>query len=131
MVPKLKNFINILKNDYFSFKGRLSRKQFAIRFLVIQVLLIILTIFMLATAMALGSKLIFLLLFIIIPLYLFSYAPVNQRFHDIGKGDMWTLVAAISGLAIPIIQLVFLIYLFTQKGQVGPNQYGDDPLNKE
>ena len=46
-----------------------------------------------------------------------------RRLHDLGKSGWLALVAI-----IPIIGFIFSVYLFFAPGQVGSNQYGEDPL---
>ena len=47
-----------------------------------------------------------------------------RRIHDLGKSGYFALVAL-----IPIIGFIFSVYLFCAPGQVGWNQYGEDPLD--
>ena len=49
-----------------------------------------------------------------------------RRLHDLGKHGMFWLVAL-----IPVIGLIFSIYLFCAPGQVGWNQFGADPLDED
>ena len=46
-----------------------------------------------------------------------------RRIHDLGKSGYFALIAF-----IPVVGLIFSIYLFCAPGQVGWNQYGADPL---
>lgn len=47
---------------------------------------------------------------------------IIRRIHDLGKSGYFALIAF-----IPIIGVIFSIYLFCAPGQVGWNQYGADP----
>lgn len=47
-----------------------------------------------------------------------------RRIHDLGKSGWFALIAI-----IPVIGFLFSIYLFCAPGQVGWNQYGEDPLD--
>ncbi|MBR2519568.1 MAG: DUF805 domain-containing protein [Selenomonadaceae bacterium] len=49
-----------------------------------------------------------------------------RRLHDLGKHGMLWLIAL-----IPVLGLIFSIYLFCAPGQVGWNQFGADPLANE
>ena len=49
-----------------------------------------------------------------------------RRLHDLGKHGMFWLVAL-----VPVVGLIFSIYLFCAPGQVGWNQYGADPLTED
>ena len=48
---------------------------------------------------------------------------IIRRIHDLGKSGYFALIAF-----IPVIGIIFSIYLFCAPGQVGWNQYGADPL---
>ena len=48
-----------------------------------------------------------------------------RRLHDLGKDGRFWLVAL-----IPVVGLIFSIYLFCAPGQVGWNQFGSDPLDE-
>lgn len=47
---------------------------------------------------------------------------IIRRIHDLGKSGYFALIAF-----IPVIGIIFSIYLFCAPGQVGWNQYGKDP----
>ena len=49
-----------------------------------------------------------------------------RRLHDLGKHGILWLIAL-----IPVLGLIFSIYLFCAPGQVGWNQFGADPLANE
>ena len=46
-----------------------------------------------------------------------------RRIHDLGKSGYFVLLAF-----VPFINVIFSIYLFCAAGQVGSNQYGEEPL---
>lgn len=46
-----------------------------------------------------------------------------RRVHDLGRSGYFVLLAF-----IPVIGIIFSIYLFCAKGQDGWNEYGADPL---
>lgn len=46
-----------------------------------------------------------------------------RRLHDLNKSG-WFAVLAV----VPIIGLIFSIYLFCTRGQIGSNKYGEHPL---
>ncbi len=46
-----------------------------------------------------------------------------RRLHDIDRSGWWLLI----GL-IPVIGAIVLIVFFATKGTLGPNRFGDDPL---
>ena len=45
-----------------------------------------------------------------------------RRVHDLGKSGYLAIISL-----IPVIGFIFSIYLFCAAGQVGANQYGEDP----
>lgn len=51
-----------------------------------------------------------------------SLAIGARRLHDIGKSG-WNLLIGL----IPLVGCIILIIWFCQDGQVGPNEYGEDP----
>ena len=46
-----------------------------------------------------------------------------RRIHDLGKSGWFALIAF-----VPVIGIIFSIYLFCAPGQIGWNEYGADPL---
>lgn len=46
-----------------------------------------------------------------------------RRLHDLDKNGTLFLVSF-----IPVVGLIFLVYLFFAEGQVGRNRFGEDPL---
>ncbi len=48
-----------------------------------------------------------------------------RRAHDLGKSGWGVLLAF-----VPVIGMLFSIYLFCARGQVGWNKYGADPLEE-
>ncbi|GMO37947.1 MAG: DUF805 domain-containing protein [Candidatus Azobacteroides pseudotrichonymphae] len=85
---------------FFSFRGRINRKEFIMSFLTV----------FLGFCM-LGSR--FFLLWIF--LFWFLFAQRAKRCHDLGHNGWWQF--------IPLYEL----WLLCAKGQVGKNEYGEDP----
>lgn len=48
-----------------------------------------------------------------------------RRLHDLNKSGWFMLL-----LLIPLINLVFALYVYLAPGQVGANKYGADPLEE-
>lgn len=46
-----------------------------------------------------------------------------RRLHDLDKSGWLVLI-----MLIPIINLLFIVYLLVAKGTTGPNRFGNDPL---
>lgn len=55
---------------------------------------------------------------------LFTIFPIIKRFHDLGYSGWWTLTTM-----IPLVAVVPMVYLLFWRGTMGPNQYGNDPLD--
>jgi uncharacterized membrane protein YhaH (DUF805 family) len=53
-----------------------------------------------------------------------TLAVGSRRAHDIDKSGWWQLV----GL-IPLIGWIIVIYWFAQRGEAGPNRFGDEPAD--
>lgn len=68
-----------------------------------------------------GPTSVLLQLFLFIP----GLSIAVRRLHDIGRSGWWIFIGV-----IPIIGLIIYIYWLCKKGDAGPNEYGDDPLNE-
>ena len=117
---------NGIKEDYFSFNGRINRKTFLIRNLVLFLTIIALTLLQifLEDFKTPSLSLIFFhfLLFFCCIFILISKASLNiRRFHDLNKSGWFTLLGI-----IPIISFFVMIYLYLFKGTVGSNKFGED-----
>ncbi len=97
---------------FFSFEGRINRKRFIIRYLIISAI-ITAVVYLLGSV---GRK-----LFIILALMPISL--VVRRLHDINKSGWWAIT-----YLIPIANLWLVYKVFFVKGSEGRNQYGLDPL---
>ena len=49
-----------------------------------------------------------------------------RRLHDLDRPTWW-----IVGNFVPIVNVLFSLYLLLAKGTAGPNQYGPDPLERQ
>ncbi|WP_345229517.1 DUF805 domain-containing protein [[Roseibacterium] beibuensis] len=49
-----------------------------------------------------------------------------RRMHDLDKSGWWIFI-----ILIPIVGVILYIYWFVQRGTVGPNRFGPDPLAGE
>ena len=52
-----------------------------------------------------------------------NFMLMIRRLHDLNKSGWFALLAI-----VPVIGMIFSVYLFCAAGQVGWNQYGADPL---
>ena len=105
--------------NYANFHGRARRSEYWYFCLFNLVVMIIL----MKVSAALGSKIL---------LYLWDLATVCpglavswRRLHDIGKSGKYWLVNFIPGIG----GIIFTVWTL-QMGEVGPNQYGPDPINE-
>jgi len=51
-------------------------------------------------------------------------AVAVRRMHDLDKSGWWILI-----VFIPLIGIILYIYWFVQRGTVGANRFGSDPLS--
>ena len=65
-------------------------------------------------------------IFLILIILVFSAVHIFltiRRLHDLNRSGWYYLV-----LFVPLVNVLFSLYLFFAPGTVGPNQYGADPL---
>lgn len=122
----------IIKEEYFSFTGRLNRKPFIVRSAIILVIYYVLA---LIISPIIGA----------LPLIISSFSLTIRRLHDLGYSGyavFVTIVPAVvltafvddiaTGLMLSficsVINLGFLGYLICKPGNIGENVYGLDPL---
>ena len=115
-----------IKDMFFSYRGRLNRKPFILRGLLLSVLSSVMSTVM--TEMTEASSTVMHLL-ALLPLILMvvlsvgTFMLIIRRWHDLGKSGWLSLL-----MLIPLLNLLVLIFLWVKKGTDGPNAYGDDPL---
>lgn len=106
-------FWDPVKNHYFDFEGRTSRKQFWMFILVYIIVGVGLSIVFTLMQMPYLTNLFSLAL--LLP----SLGITARRLHDIGMSGWWQLVGF-----VPLIGLIVLIFLTAKKGDENPNKYG-------
>ncbi len=113
-------FFDMVKNDYFSYEGRLNRKPYFLRSLIIIAIAVALYILLFMDSESLADTM-------SIPIWLavvVSDAMLSiRRLHDLDKSGYLYLLTLIPG-----VNSVFGIYLLVAPGTPGDNQYGPDPL---
>lgn len=115
-----------IKDMFFSYHGRLNRKRYILRALLVSVLMGLVNGVMGgmlesdSTALHIVSL---LLLFVVLAGGVSSIMLAIRRWHDLGKSGWYNLLAL-----IPLVNFFVTIYLWAKKGTEGPNAYGDDPL---
>lgn len=115
------NFLRCVTQQYADFNGRTRRRDWVLWFVA---LLIINAIFGTAIyAIGLSLKANSLLsLILLLP----NLAIGARRLHDVGKSGWWWLINL-----VPLVGTLYFLYLMLSAGQVGPNQYGEDPKATE
>lgn len=113
-----------------SFSGRINRKQFISRSIVIYAFLIIaILLFYEPINPYKGMEQLIPLAPLLVIAWgglLIMYANINKRFHDIGKSSKWTIVVFVAS-SVTIIYIIAMLYLMIKKGIPEENQYGKCP----
>lgn len=124
-----------LKDNFFSFSGRTTRKEFwtfypiYIFFAILATFLFCLLIFMLSPIFI--WIVVGLYIGLSIPFGISIYALFTRRLHDVGKSGKWVFVLFILNIftkinviaVISVIYLVYILYLCSKKS-VPDNKYG-------
>lgn len=113
-------YLDILKNHYADFEGRVGRKLFWMFVLVnIGLYIVIAIVFgLVSSTLSTIVESVFWL-----ALLLPNIGMGIRRLHDIGKSG-WLLLLGL----IPLVGLV-LIYFYAQPGDEGDNEYGPPPMD--
>jgi uncharacterized membrane protein YhaH (DUF805 family) len=106
-------------NKYATFSGRATRSEYWYFFLFLMIVNIVASV--LDSTIFGDMPVLYLIatLVLLIP----SIAAGVRRLHDTDKSGWWLLL----GL-IPVIGAIVLIVFFCQRGTVGTNQFGPNPL---
>lgn len=124
-----------LKDNFFSFSGRTTRKEFW-TFYPIYIFFYILATFLFCLLIMLAP---IFIMWIVVGLYIAlgitlaisMYALFTRRLHDVGKSGKWVFVLFILNIftkinviaVISVIYLVYILYLCSKKS-VPDNKYG-------
>jgi uncharacterized membrane protein YhaH (DUF805 family) len=106
-------------NKYATFSGRATRSEYWYFFLFLVIVNIVASVLDSTIFGAMPVLYLIATLALLVP----SIAAGVRRLHDTDKAGWWLLV----GL-IPVIGTIVLIVFFCQRGSVGTNQFGPDPL---
>jgi len=130
----MKGWNQPLKEVWFSFSGRLNRKAYWLKGVMLMSMIGIgVQIFALLMAMMMGANVLSALggimaLIVILPLLVFNtwvgLAVTIKRFHDLGSSGWWVL-----GFFIPFYNFWLMIKLAFFPGTPGPNAFGPDPID--
>ena len=104
----------------FSSKGRINRLEYFLTVLVVQIYrYAILPIAMDGYEVNISR---FLIVCIGIALVLVYWAQTAKRLHDFNQSKTLAIL-----ILLPIVGILYVIYLCCRKGDVGPNKYGEEP----
>jgi uncharacterized membrane protein YhaH (DUF805 family) len=106
-------------NKYATISGRATRSEYWYFFLFLVIVNIVASVLDSTIFGAMPVLYLIATLALLVP----SIAAGVRRLHDTDKAGWWLLV----GL-IPVIGTIVLIVFFCQRGSVGTNQFGPDPL---
>ena len=106
-------------NKYVTFSGRAQRSEYWYFFLFMVIVNTVASVLDSAIFGDISVLYLIATLALLVP----SISAGVRRLHDTDKSGWWLLL----GL-IPVVGLIVLIVFFCQRGTVGPNQFGPDPL---
>jgi uncharacterized membrane protein YhaH (DUF805 family) len=104
--------------NFFSYKGRIGRLNFYISFLLVDFVFLILTLAPSIHPFWVWGD-------IVIFFALLSF-PAVKRSHDLDEPGAYFF-----HLLIPIWNFYFFARFLCERGTIGPNQYGEDPVSEE
>lgn len=116
----------VFKELFFTSKGRLNRRSYIYRSIFLSLVLSVIQVVLTFAANSIGAlELLFAVLLLVSGLFGFvaSIMMLERRLHDLDKSGWWMLL-----LCVPLVNILFYIYILFFKGTEGPNQYGEDPL---
>lgn len=122
--PKAKLFKKdeTFSERFYNADGRLNRKPYIIRFLILYTVAFCIGVIANLTGLDVTAGVVIkgiLFVFVGIP----SVMIMIRRLHDLNRTGWWWIFSV-----IPFINLFMLVYLLCFKGTVGPNRFGPDPL---
>jgi len=116
------NFINILKNHYTDFNGRVRRREYWSFTLVSVIISIVLGIVdSILGKIGIGFTGYIYSLAVLLP----SLGLLARRLHDTGKSGWWMLLG-LTGIGAFVV-----LYFACLDGTVGENEFGSDPKTGE
>ena len=118
----------VFKELFFTSSGRLNRKSYIYRNFFLSFVLNIIRIILAVLAAYIDAlELLFTGLLYVSGIFGFvaGIMMLARRLHDLDKSGWWMLL-----LFVPLVNILFYIYILFFKGTEGPNQYGEDPLQQ-
>ena len=136
----------------FSFKGRIRRLEYGISLLLISFVFILIVLGINNEFEYQDSEfskytepydfynppydpyeydLIYIYTALLIPLFWFWLVQAFKRSHDIGNSGWWLLLLVPFSLFFPVFFFIYNVVLLVAEGDVGSNEYGEDPKKDE
>ncbi len=113
----INNYIDVVTNKYFSFKGRASRREYWYFYLANFCIALVLVMLDQIWGMEILSSIYSLA--ILVP----NLAISVRRLHDVGRSGWWYLIAF-----VPVIGIVIILIWACTRGDEGVNEYGEEPM---
>ncbi|TYP95432.1 Uncharacterized membrane protein YhaH, DUF805 family [Fodinibius salinus] len=110
-------------DDFFSTNGRIRRSTYFFRTLFLAIPFTIISLIP-QSSQEPGPAILFIL--VAIGFGILQIIQAIKRLHDIDLGGEYILLSF-----IPIVNLIFGLYILFKEGTSGPNQYGEDPKKNE
>lgn len=111
----------------FSFNGRIRRLEYGLSFIVSYIISLLLygssVVSLLSGEFGLG---VLISIIVFIAAIWFNLAQGVKRLHDLNKNGLLILICC-----IPIIGILFSLYMIFVPGTTGSNDYGEDPKNRQ
>ncbi|MDD3284077.1 MAG: DUF805 domain-containing protein [Patescibacteria group bacterium] len=125
---KIENLEEKNEENFFSFKGRITRLTYFIRSLVLWIPMVIIYLLIkdVDFIFSVSSSLIGFLSMCMLFLYILLMMQTIKRLHDTNNSGSYWLISF-----IPIACHVLGIYLLVKDGTIGGNKYGPDPKNRK
>ena len=114
--------LDTLKEKFFSFEGRLNRKPFILRSILLFIISFPLEIILPYSQFPSAAELGILFIFIIV-LVIAEYSLLVRRLHDFSCSGWWVLTTL-----IPYASLILFLVCSYEKGTDDVNKYGSNPL---
>lgn len=118
------NRMDIIHELFVTTNGRLNRKSLIYRWLFLSLVFGVINIlFQLLGMLTVSFPFYILQLVLGIVSTICCITMAIRRFHDMNKQGLWVLL-----LFIPLLNFFVSLFLIGCKGNIGPNDYGPDPL---
>lgn len=111
---------NTIQERFFTYRERLNRQPYLLRNIILWLINVIAAFFLdqdMSLLVIVGG-------IISIVAGVSNIMLTIRRLHDMNKSGWWFLL-----FFIPIVNVIFYLYVYLKKGTTGPNDYGPDPLD--